>query len=358
MQVSTPVFNWAANRLIDTEKIKIHIPDFERYIEPFTGGGQMFFSLLPQTPSLLNDINPNIISFYQELQNEKSPLKKEISTLLDEWKIVERFFDFVQHDLQMVVNDMNQQIITIQDAPYVLRTIFSLNMQQPEFESLFSIKNVVDSDNLIETFVSACTSHLKKINCKNFVPISPIILKNGFFNHLRHLNNNWTKYKKVASNKRLAIWYFVNLLSDTARINYNDIDKVNLPFPKNAPSTKEIEVEIDRIFGYDFKSTLENARFCCADYADFLNSIGVAERDFVYVDPPFNAKYLHYEHSAFSEKDHVRLAETISRLNCRWMLIIKEADYKPSLYGKIKVKVTKAPMISGKENGFLVVVNY
>jgi site-specific DNA-adenine methylase len=285
-------------------------------------------------------------------------LKKEVNTLLDEWKIVERFFDFVKNDLEMVVNDMNQQIITIQDAPYVLRTIFSLNMQQPEFESLFSIKNVVDSDNLIETFVAACTSHLKKINCKNFVPISPIILKNGFFNHLRYLNNNWHKYKKVASNKRLAIWYFVNLLSDTARINYSDIEKVNLPFPKTAPSTKEIESEIDRIFSYDVKTTLENARFSCADYADFLNSLEISEQDFVYIDPPFNAKYLHYEHSAFSEKDHVRLAETIGGLKSRWMLIIKEADFNPTLYSNPKLKISKAPVTAGKENGFLVVVNY
>jgi DNA adenine methylase len=358
MQISSPAFNWAANRLIDPERLKTQIPDFERFIEPFFGGGQLYFNLLPQTPSLLNDINPFIISFYRELQNEKSPLKKEVDTLLEEWKIVERFYDFVQHDIEMVVSDMRQQIITIQDAPYVLRTIFSLNMQQPEFESLFSLKNVVDSDNLIETFVAACISHLKRIHCKSFTPMSPIILKNGFFNHLRYLNNNWPKYKKVANNKRLAIWYFVNLLSDTARINYSEIEKVTLPFPKKAPSTKEIELEIHRVFGADFKMSLENALLHCSDYAEFLNNIDISDNDFVYIDPPFNAKYLHYEHSAFTEKDHVHLAEIVGRLKSRWMLIIKETDFKPELYSNCKTRVSKAPMMSGKENGFLVVVNY
>lgn len=40
---------------------------FERYYEPFIGGGALFFALQPER-AYISDINPDLISVYQVIQ--------------------------------------------------------------------------------------------------------------------------------------------------------------------------------------------------------------------------------------------------------------------------------------------------
>lgn len=355
---SIPIFNWTSNRLIDTNKLVPLMPSFDRYIEPFVGGGRVYSALDAKATALLNDIDPFVISFYKELQNESSHLKQEIDTLIADWETIERFFTFVKADLETVTQDLKEQILTIQDVPYVLRTIFALNMHQPDFESLFDIKNIIDQDTLIELLIQSCIGQYKRIKCTTFEPISDVTIKNGYFNHLRYLNNNWEHYKKVANKKRLAIWYFVNLLSDTARISYSNIEKVTLPFPKNAPTTKELKKEITRIFSSEIKTLISNTTFSNLDYKAFITTLYLTPDDFVFLDPPFNAKYIHYEHDAFNPEEYTQLAEVIATIPSKWMLLIKESDFNRALYKHTEIFVKKAPLIDNNDFNLLIITNY
>lgn len=56
-----------------------HIPQFSgRYIEPFLGGGALFFYLEPQR-SIINDINSRLISFYRGVANQFDLLQNELT---------------------------------------------------------------------------------------------------------------------------------------------------------------------------------------------------------------------------------------------------------------------------------------
>ncbi len=56
-----------------------HIPQYHgRYIEPFFGGGALFFYLEPKR-AIINDINSKLISFYLGVKNEFETLKKELT---------------------------------------------------------------------------------------------------------------------------------------------------------------------------------------------------------------------------------------------------------------------------------------
>ncbi|WP_278247279.1 DNA adenine methylase [Yoonia rosea] len=61
---------WAGGKrwLVDREEFKI--PSYTgRYIEPFLGGGAVFFFLQP-TASILSDINPKLIETYQSIRDD------------------------------------------------------------------------------------------------------------------------------------------------------------------------------------------------------------------------------------------------------------------------------------------------
>ena len=58
-----------------------YIPnEYERYIEPFLGGGAVFFDLEPER-SIVNDINEKLMNFYSEVRNNYDELAVELRAL-------------------------------------------------------------------------------------------------------------------------------------------------------------------------------------------------------------------------------------------------------------------------------------
>ena len=52
-----PLFKWPGGKGRELVHIRPRIPAHRRYIEPFVGGGAVYFDLEPQE-ALINDINP------------------------------------------------------------------------------------------------------------------------------------------------------------------------------------------------------------------------------------------------------------------------------------------------------------
>ena len=58
-----------------------YIPnEYERYIEPFLGGGAVFFDLEPER-AIVNDINEKLMNFYSEVRNNYDELAVELRAL-------------------------------------------------------------------------------------------------------------------------------------------------------------------------------------------------------------------------------------------------------------------------------------
>ncbi|MBP8994048.1 MAG: Dam family site-specific DNA-(adenine-N6)-methyltransferase [Bacteroidales bacterium] len=70
-----------------------HIPKYEgRYIEPFFGGGALFFHLEPKR-AIINDINSKLISFYLGVKNNFETLKAELTEIDKVYKINRKKFE-------------------------------------------------------------------------------------------------------------------------------------------------------------------------------------------------------------------------------------------------------------------------
>jgi len=84
--MKTPITYYGGKqRLVET--ILTMIPQHKIYIEPFFGGGAVFFAKEPSYLEVINDINDNLITFYQVCQNEDTfmQLRAQIqSTLFSE----------------------------------------------------------------------------------------------------------------------------------------------------------------------------------------------------------------------------------------------------------------------------------
>lgn len=64
-----PLFKWSGGKKDELSKILPHIPNnYSIYIEPFIGGGALYFNLNPKK-AVINDIHKELIDFYQNIKD-------------------------------------------------------------------------------------------------------------------------------------------------------------------------------------------------------------------------------------------------------------------------------------------------
>ena len=76
-----PLIAWVGGKRKELKYIKKHMPvEFDRYCEPFFGGGATYFMLGIDKPSIINDYNSTLTNFYREVQKGNG---KKIASFLE-----------------------------------------------------------------------------------------------------------------------------------------------------------------------------------------------------------------------------------------------------------------------------------
>jgi DNA adenine methylase len=77
----SPVLKWAGGKTQLLENIINNMPkEYNRYYEPFVGGGAVFLAVSPKE-AVLNDINVQLINLYQQLRSNHSEILNELEKL-------------------------------------------------------------------------------------------------------------------------------------------------------------------------------------------------------------------------------------------------------------------------------------
>jgi DNA adenine methylase len=80
-----PVVKYRGGKSREIPKFLNYIPDdYDRYIEPFLGGGALFFYLEPDN-AILNDVNTRLITFYKQLRDGYPIMRKQLDALQDQY---------------------------------------------------------------------------------------------------------------------------------------------------------------------------------------------------------------------------------------------------------------------------------
>ena len=69
-----PIIKWPGGKSREIDKIIHLIPEYERYVEPFFGGGALFFHLAPKNAAV-NDISSTLMCFYRLVQAQDPELR-------------------------------------------------------------------------------------------------------------------------------------------------------------------------------------------------------------------------------------------------------------------------------------------
>ena len=88
-----PLIKYRGGKSKEIPHLIKHIPQFDgRYIEPFFGGGALFFHLQPKK-AIINDINSKLMDFYKGVKSDFNNLKEELSEIEKIYKINRKKFE-------------------------------------------------------------------------------------------------------------------------------------------------------------------------------------------------------------------------------------------------------------------------
>lgn len=88
LRISRPLLKWAGGKTQMIPNLIEAMPkSFNNYIEPFIGGGALFFHLSPRS-AVIADSNPELINLYQQVAKDYKPVFK----LLEKMPNIEEFF--------------------------------------------------------------------------------------------------------------------------------------------------------------------------------------------------------------------------------------------------------------------------
>ena len=82
-----PVLKYRGGKSREIPCFLQYIPDdFNRYIEPFFGGGAVYFYLEPDN-AILNDVNERLMTFYRQLKDNYPQMRKQLDELQRQYEL-------------------------------------------------------------------------------------------------------------------------------------------------------------------------------------------------------------------------------------------------------------------------------
>ncbi len=339
-----PLIKWAGGKSSEIEYIQHMIPKFDRYFEPFFGGGALFFHLEPKN-SVVNDISEELMMFYTLLKNQDPEFKTELNNFVKYWNRIKVYMDKFGDDILDLYEKFRHDKIDNEEFEAGIKELFDSKIVP--FNGLFAETFCISQKSLLEHIEQNLLAKLErtktKVDVKNDFTDKMVMMnietafRSGFYMHFRAIMNK-TKRKelRITDAKRIAIYYFVREFCFGSMFRFNDSGDFNIPYGGIAYNKKNFKRKVDLLFSDGVRRLLKGATIESADFEAVLKKHKPKVNDFVFLDPPYDTEFSEYEENPFDKKDQERLADVIYDLDAKFILIIKETTFIRRLYDNDK----------------------
>ena len=361
-----PLLKYPGGKSDELPYIMKFIPDnINNYIEPFVGGGAVYF-YLNNSYNFINDKSEELMLLYNYIKSNNRTFYSELDNIINNWnKLSELSNDeritelFVQYRLGRNINMAKQlsEIIKIDNIP-----MFNLH-----------------SDINFEKFLMRCLSAKFEILRKNEILKKETLraetlkenleagIKAAYYTYLRDVYNNPKEYNNLSRPRKVAIYLFIREYCFSSMFRFNNAGGFNVPYGGVSYNKKSLENKKKYYKSLAVRKLLNNTELYQMDFYEFVKTININEDDFMFLDPPYDTVFSEYDKNAFDQNDQIRLANyLIYECPCKFMLIIKKTDNIDRLYqnsGLNIVEMNKNYFVSFKNRNkksvkHLIITNY
>ena len=348
-----PIIKWAGGKEKELPYIKENLPsNIKRYIEPFIGGGAVYFNL-DIKKSIINDKSEELINLYRCIKNNDKEFFSNLKAIYKNWILLEKVVEDNYIELLKIYRDyctdlnMNSESknikIKFNDKIYAF-----VIKHAEEFNGILSSDFNIEIDNFINEIVKNLISKMnrmfkiekqrKQMNEKDTLDNIECAFKSAFYMHFRHLYNEAEKLN-INTSFYTAIFYFIREFCYASMFRYNKNGKFNVPYGGISYNRKEFRKKIEYIDSKEIKTYMEQTQIYCDDFEVFLKKVNPEKGDFIFLDPPYDTEFSTYAKNEFAKKDQVRLCEYLKNTKANIMLIIKNTEFIYNLYNTKEFKI-------------------
>lgn len=116
-----PVLKYRGGKSREIPRFIQHIPnDYDRYIEPFLGGGSVYFYLEPEN-AILNDLNIRLMTFYTQLRNNYPLMRQQLDEIQQIYEVNQAAYRRLKAQAAPEVRIPNEN----EDLYYQMRELFN-----------------------------------------------------------------------------------------------------------------------------------------------------------------------------------------------------------------------------------------
>lgn len=370
-----PLIKWTGGKYTEFDQFSSMIPPFERYIEPFFGGGGVFFALRTNKISCLNDKSKDLVNFYNALNDEDFKLQSfQYADAWDQAGKLNRYLLTQEADLfsEFLSHHINQAQLKTR-----LKKLFN-QVDFVEFKPLFDENFTLNPGKFLDSLSFSLTDKFKRIrsisekekrifNQAELKDHFETGLKSGIYLYFRRLMNDANSGNlDIHPSKAIANWYFVREFCYGSMFRFNSKGGYNIPYGGIAYNRKNYRGKIQSLFSPALTGLFEKSSIQNLDFEDFLNSIQLKQGDFIFLDPPYDSEFSEYDQNSFTREDQRRLAGFLKTIPAKWMMVIKETPFIRSLYEAegirlLNFKKKYSYNVRGRNNrdaNHLIILNY
>lgn len=341
-----PIIKWTGGKYREFALFEKHIPTFERYIEPFFGGGGVFFALQPKTPVVINDKSTDLIRFYKQIS--EGDFKNNLYQYATAWEEITQlanqfweksgivFSEFVERKIGV---EILAEVITNQ-LPKFINQFPVLSNKQFTLEPTKFMSCVKDSMLDKSVRIQRISGKENRIfNTSELRDHFETGIKSGVYLYFRLLMNKNVNKAIFSEAKAAANWYFVREFCYAAMFRFNAKGEFNIPYGGIAYNKKNFRQKADLIFAPATQLLFETAEIHNQDFETLLNGVQLKSSDFIFLDPPYDSEFSEYDQNAFTKDDQKRLANLLINSVAKWMVVIKETPFIREIYTHPQVKI-------------------
>lgn len=341
-----PIIKWAGGKVQELSQILPEIPrEFNRYYEPFVGGGAVFFSL--DRPNMfINDRSNELMNFYKLVKDQNSIFFERLEMINNQWRLIEKVVDKFKFEFIKIFRNFSSSIITKSQMENEIDKLISDNNN--EFNSILEPPINISNENFMKEIHRNLRNKVKRMSEiekeKGSLSNQDILdniessLKSAFYMHFRHLYNNTNNYN-IDANFATAIFYFIREFCYASMFRYNSRGEFNVPYGGIQYNRKDFLKKVISLKSPEYKYHLDNTRIHNLDFEEFFHLTSPRQHDFVFLDPPYDSDFSTYAKNMFTKDDHSRLAAYLRVCKAKFLLVIKNTDFIFDLYSNQGYKI-------------------
>lgn len=332
-----PLLKWPGGKSRELGQVYGLIPDHRRYLEPFFGGGAMYFHLQPKQAAI-NDTAKDLMEFYHMIRTQNPEFRSHITCYANSFKGLLEFGRSHTTDLlalfdaMMAGTDVRQPLTALLDS--WMEDILSL-FDQPIIMNEDTFRKELE-DSLWDKLERTVKNHQKQ-------PFSPEDLSenlvtgltSGYYLYFRQVFNDWQLGRlQLSPGHRAANFFFIRENCYGSMFRYNKHGEFNIPYGGMSYNDKDFSGKVQALFQKETADLFANTQIYCRDFEDFFQQVQPDAHDFMFLDPPYDTEFSDYEGDAFTKLDQARLAVALSKTKANFLLIIKNTPFIEALYSQ------------------------